>query len=164
MLISAVQPSDSVTHTHTHNMFFFIFFSIIVYPRILNIAVLYRRTLLFNHSICNSFQERYCIFNRLYFFRTVLGSQKKWAEGTEVSHLPLPSRMHVLSFHPHAHNMAANISSTSTSKARGRWKGQLKAWFPICFRKQSIFPRNLVTGFSCHPFGRNLTICPALYY
>ena len=35
ILISAVQQSDSVIHRYT---FFFIFFSIMVYPRILNIA------------------------------------------------------------------------------------------------------------------------------
>ena len=52
MLISAVQHSDSVIHIYT---FFFIFFSIMVYPRILNIVpCATSRTLLFIHSMCNS--------------------------------------------------------------------------------------------------------------
>ena len=44
MLITAVQESDSVIHLYT---FFFIFFSVTVYHRILNIVpVLYSRTFL----------------------------------------------------------------------------------------------------------------------
>ena len=49
MLISAIQQSDSVTHTYI----FFTFFSIMVYHRMLNI-VLYSRTLLSIHFLCNS--------------------------------------------------------------------------------------------------------------
>ena len=38
LLVSAVQQSDSVTHTHTHIFFFKIFFSTMVYLRILDIV------------------------------------------------------------------------------------------------------------------------------
>ena len=52
-LISAVKQSDQVIHIYV----FFIFFSTIVYPRMLNIVpVLYSRALLPIHSICNSMQ------------------------------------------------------------------------------------------------------------
>ena len=52
VLISVVQQSDLVIHVHT---FFLIFFSIMVYHRILNIyPVLYSRTLLFIHPIYNN--------------------------------------------------------------------------------------------------------------
>ena len=64
VLISAVQPSDSVTYLSIYlsvylpiYILFKILFSIVVYHRILNIApcaVLYYRTLLFIHSICDS--------------------------------------------------------------------------------------------------------------
>ena len=52
MLISAEQQSDSVIHIYT---FFFIFFSIMVYHRILNIVpCVYSRALLFIHFLFNS--------------------------------------------------------------------------------------------------------------
>ena len=35
VLISAVQPRDSLVHIH---MFFFIFFSVVVYNRVLNVV------------------------------------------------------------------------------------------------------------------------------
>ena len=53
MLIVAVQHSDSVIYIYS----FFIFFSILVYHRILSIVlfpVLHSRTMLFNHSLYNS--------------------------------------------------------------------------------------------------------------
>ena len=58
MLISGVQQSDPVmrtdTHTHTHT-FFFVFFSIMVYHRILSIVpLLCSMALLFIHSVYNS--------------------------------------------------------------------------------------------------------------
>ena len=42
--VLSVQQSDSVTHTHTY-IFFFSFFSIIGYYKILNVPVLYSRPL-----------------------------------------------------------------------------------------------------------------------
>ena len=52
VLISGVQQSDSVIHICT---FFFIFFSVMVHHRILNIVpCAISRTLLFIHSLCNS--------------------------------------------------------------------------------------------------------------
>ena len=63
VLISAIQQSDSLRHTHTHThthtyiyIILFHIFSIIVYHRILiQFSVLYRRTVLFIHSMyCNS--------------------------------------------------------------------------------------------------------------
>ena len=53
VLISAVQQSDSFIHIYIYS--FLIFFSIVVYPRKLDIVPwLYSRTLLFIHSKCNS--------------------------------------------------------------------------------------------------------------
>ena len=53
VLMSALQPSDSVTRIYT---FFSVFSSIAIYHRILNIvpAVLYNRNLWFIHSVLNS--------------------------------------------------------------------------------------------------------------
>ena len=51
MLIFTIQQSDSFIHIYT---FFFIFFSIMVYHRILNMAPCARGTLLSSHSLYNS--------------------------------------------------------------------------------------------------------------
>ena len=55
VLGSGVQKSDSEIYIYTHSyIFFFIFFSIKVFYRILQYPVLYNRTLLFIYFIYNS--------------------------------------------------------------------------------------------------------------
>ena len=55
MLITTAQQNDSVIHIYT---LFFIFFTIMVYHRILNMCF-YSRTLLFIHSIYSSLQTKF---------------------------------------------------------------------------------------------------------